>query len=115
MKTHHPWLNNWGIENYKTIYTKDDIAKTAYALTKGNIIGVCNGFGETGPRALGNRSLLALANSKKLSKKLSMEVKRREWYRPVAPVALEKNLLYFTGKKNIRHLAKYMLLDFPVF
>lgn len=108
------FLNNWGIENYKTNYTSDTIKKVAEILLQNKIIGVCNGFGEAGPRALGNRSILALANSKGLYQKVSIEKKGREWYRPLAPIALEKNTKYFTGLKKIHPLSKYMLLDFPV-
>lgn len=41
-------------------------------------------------------------------------MKGREWYRPVAPVALEKNTKYFTGLQKIHPLSAYMLLDLPV-
>ena len=43
-----------------------------------------------------------------------MECKGREWYRPVAPVMLEKNARYFTGKDSIHPLSRYMLLDFDI-
>lgn len=83
-------------------------------MLKGKVIGACNGYGEAGPRALGNRSLLCLANSKKLAQKVSMQHKQREWYRPVAPIMLAENTKYFTGLKEINHLSKYMLLDFHI-
>ena len=86
----------------------------AKEIAGGKIIGVCNGWGEAGPRALGNRSILALPDSKMLAQKLSVEKKGREWYRPLAPVALEKNTKYFTGEDIIHPLSKYMLLDFHV-
>jgi len=108
------FLNNWGIENYQTNYTPETIKKVAENLIENKIIGVCNGFGEAGPRALGNRSLLALANSKSLYQKVSIEKKGREWYRPLAPIALEKNTQYFTGLQKIHPLSKYMLVDFLV-
>ncbi len=108
------YLNNWGVENYQTNYTPETIKKVAETLLQNKIIGVCNGFGEAGPRALGNRSILALANSKTLSKKVSIEKKGREWYRPLAPIALEKNTTYFTGLSEIHPLSKYMLVDFSV-
>jgi len=111
---HSPYLNNWNIENYGTNYTRNTIKKVSDFLLKKKIIGVCNGFAEAGPRALGNRSIVALANSKKLANKLSIEKKGREWYRPLAPVALEKNVKYFTGLNKIHHLSKYMLIDFNV-
>ena len=114
VELHSPYLNNWGIENHKVIYTNDTIKKVAEAILAGEVVGVCNGFGEAGPRALGNRSLLALASSKKLACRLSCDMKKREWYRPLAPIALEKNTKYFTGLDLIHHLSKFMLLDFRV-
>ena len=114
VEIHSPYLNNWGVEEYNTRYSEKTIQRVAKELLQKKIIGICNGFGEAGPRALGNRSILALANSKALSKKISEDKKGREWYRPLAPVALEKNTQYFTGKNNVHHLSKFMLLDFKV-
>jgi carbamoyltransferase len=114
VEIHPPYLNNWGIEDYSIQTNTESLEIVAQKLVQKKIIGVCNGFGEAGPRALGNRSILALANSKSLSKKLSMEKKGREWYRPLAPISLEKNTKYFTGLEEIHPLSKYMLLDFDV-
>lgn len=114
IKKNTPYLNNWNIENYNAQYSDLTIKNVAERLVQGKIIGICNGFGEAGPRALGNRSILALANSKKLALKISMDLKEREWYRPLAPIALEKNTKYFTGLNGIHPLSKYMLLDFQV-
>ncbi len=111
---HTAYLNNWGIEGYRTEISRGSILHIAKEIAGGKIIGICNGFGEAGPRALGNRSIVALPGSKKLSGKLSVEKKGREWYRPLAPVALEKNTRYFTGENTVHPLSKYMLLDFNV-
>jgi len=108
------YLNNWGIENYKSKHDRDTIKEVAEDIIENRLIGICNDYGEAGPRALGNRSILALANSKSLAKKLSLEKKGREWYRPLAPVALEKNTKYYTGLEHINQLSKFMLLDFKV-
>lgn len=108
------YLNNWGIENYHTDCSEATINEVAEQLAAKKMIGVCNNFGEAGPRALGNRSILAFAGSKALAKTLSMEKKGREWYRPLAPVALEQNVKYFTGQSTIHQLSKFMLLDFEV-
>jgi carbamoyltransferase len=113
IEIHQPYLNNWGIENYEEIKF-NELDKIAELLGQGKIIGVCNGFGEAGPRALGNRSILAKADSAKLAQKVSEVHKKREWYRPVAPVMLEKNAKYFTGLDKIHHLSKFMLLDFKI-
>jgi len=40
--------------------------------------------------------------------------KQREWYRPVAPIMLKKNLAYFSNQKENSELAKYMLQDFAI-
>jgi len=114
IEIHFPYLNNWGIENYQTNYTPEILRQVADMLASGKVIGVCNGFGEAGPRALGNRSILARADSKTLACKISVEKKGREWYRPLAPVALEKNTRYFTGNSEIHPLSEFMLVDFAV-
>ncbi|MGQ8338898.1 carbamoyltransferase C-terminal domain-containing protein [Sunxiuqinia sp. A32] len=114
VQMHSPYLNNWNLPGEDFEYTIEDIQKVAEQLANGKVIGICNGNGEAGPRALGNRSLLCLSNDKKLAQKLSMTHKGREWYRPVAPVMLEKNAKYFTGKKTIHPLSQYMLLDFDI-
>lgn len=109
-----PYLNNWQIEDYKVEYTDEDIKAVADLLMANKVIGVCNGYGEVGPRALGNRSILALANNKRLADKVSIEHKGREWYRPIAPLMLKENLEYFTGRVGEFPLSKYMLMDFKV-
>lgn len=48
-----------------------------------------DGRSEIGPRALGNRSLLADPTSAEAKDRLN-EIKQREWWRPVAPVVLEE-------------------------
>lgn len=114
LQKHSPYLNNWNLQEKTFDYTNDDLEEAADLLLRENVIAICNGFAETGPRALGNRSILSLANSKKLAKVVSEDRKKREWYRPVAPIMIENNAKYFTGKNEIHHLSKYMLLDFKI-
>ena len=111
---HDAFLNNWNIADYNADYTDNDIKQVSKLLVEGKVVGICNGLAESGPRALGNRSILALANSKNLAKRVSEEHKKREWYRPVAPIMLEKNTKYFTDLEKIHHLSKHMLLDFKI-
>ena len=111
---HSPYLNNWGIEDYKISYSDETIKTLSELLIQKKVVGVCIGFGEAGPRALGNRSIIGLASDRKLAEKISQEHKGREWYRPVAPIMLEKNAKYFTGLDQINLLSKYMLLDFNI-
>ncbi len=114
IETHSPYLNNWLTEDSTSAFTSEDIETCAQALINKKVVAVCNNAGEIGPRALGNRSILALANCKALADKVSMTHKKREWYRPVAPIMLEKNAKYFTNRESINHLARYMLLDFKI-
>jgi carbamoyltransferase len=66
----------------------DDIeAVTAAELTQGKFIGWFQGAMEIGPRALGNRSILADPTIAGAKDKLNAEVKHREAYRPFAPSA----------------------------
>ena len=58
-------------------------------LLKGNIVGVASGRAEFGPRALGNRSLLADPRGPHIKDKVN-EIKRRQQFRPFAPVILEE-------------------------
>ena len=58
-------------------------------LLKGNLVGVANGRAEYGPRALGNRSLLADPRGKDIKDKMN-EIKNRQKFRPFAPSVLEE-------------------------
>ena len=53
------------------------------------IVGVASGRAEFGPRALGNRSLLADPRGEEIKDKVN-EIKRRQKFRPFAPVILEE-------------------------
>ncbi|MCT4599783.1 MAG: hypothetical protein N4A32_02670 [Marinifilaceae bacterium] len=110
---HSPYLNNWGISNDKVEYSKTTIEELAKIIVDRGIVGVCNSYGEVGPRALGNRSLISLANSKNLAEIVSIEKKCREWYRPIAPIMLRRNLSYFTDDVE-SILSDYMLMDYEI-
>ena len=62
----------------------------AQLLSKGKIIGWFQGRMEVGPRALGNRSIVADPRDAKMKEKLNEVVKKREWFRPFAPSVLEE-------------------------
>ena len=68
---------------------------------------VLQGRTEGGPRALGGRSIICDARSER-AKDMLNEIKRREWYRPVAPICLEeKSTDYFVPGGS----DKYMLFE----
>ena len=58
-------------------------------LLSDKIVGVANGRAEFGPRALGNRSLLADPRGDEIKDKVN-EIKRRQKFRPFAPIILEE-------------------------
>jgi len=58
-------------------------------LLTNKIVGVASGRAEFGPRALGNRSLLADPRGPEIKDKVN-EIKRRQKFRPFAPVILEE-------------------------
>ena len=60
-------------------------------LIKHKIVGVASGRAEFGPRALGNRSLLADPRGKDIKDRVN-EIKRRQKFRPFAPVILEEHV-----------------------
>ena len=64
--------------------------RVAEAIADGKVIGWFQGRMEFGPRALGNRSILADARSPEMQRKLNLKIKFREGFRPFAPAVLEE-------------------------
>lgn len=84
----------------KTLYKK-----VAKLIAEQNIVGWFQGASETGPRALGNRSILADARSFRMKDRINDSVKHREWYRPFAPSCLEEEAdKYFTHSTDSPHM-----------
>jgi carbamoyltransferase len=57
-------------------------------LTQNRVIGWFQDGSEIGPRALGNRSIIASPTQKWMCNHINMDIKKREWYRPFAPAVL---------------------------
>jgi carbamoyltransferase len=72
--------------------TIDDVARLILA---GAIIGIARGRAELGPRALGNRSIVAAADRPELRERINSRIKSREWYRPIAPAILAEAASHF--------------------
>lgn len=81
------------IEN-KVNYVKcSDIHKDiAIELAKGNIVARYHGRSEWGPRALGNRSIIASAAKKEMKDILNARIKHREPFRPFAPACMVEHV-----------------------
>jgi carbamoyltransferase len=79
----------------------------ARILIDGDVVAVCRGRSEMGPRALGNRSLLALPCTTQIRDHINVNIKERESFRPLAPVVpLAHAHAFFTGVEE----SPYMLL-----
>jgi carbamoyltransferase len=68
-------------------------------ISEGKAIGWFQGRMEFGPRALGNRSILADPRNTEMQKNLNLKIKFREGFRPFAPAIMEEYLAdWFSGK-----------------
>jgi len=66
------------------------VRETARAIAAGEVVGWFQGRSEWGPRALGNRSILADPRRADMKEILNLKIKRRESFRPFAPSVLEE-------------------------
>lgn len=81
--------------------------QVAQELADGKVIGLFHGRMEFGPRALGNRSIIADARSDQMQVKLNKKIKYRESFRPFAPSVLREDVSdYF----ELDDESPYMLL-----
>lgn len=98
------WTDAFLGHDIEGAYPVDKIIKE---LKKNKMVGVANGRAEFGPRALGNRSLLADPRGPEIKDKVN-EIKRRQKFRPFAPVILEEHVhQYFTMPRAWRD-SRYM-------
>ncbi len=81
-----------GIEGIAAEHVADDelYRQTAAAIAQGKIVGWFQGKMEWGPRALGNRSIVAHPGLPGMKDILNSRIKHREWFRPFAPSILEE-------------------------
>jgi carbamoyltransferase len=77
---------------FKSVSTESMVEATAQALADGSAIGWFQGRMEFGPRALGNRSIIADPRNTAMQKNLNLKVKYRESFRPFAPSVLRDHL-----------------------
>jgi carbamoyltransferase len=86
-------------------------------LLTGKVLGLFQGRFEWGPRALGNRSILADPRYADMKEIVNTKIKFREPFRPFAPVILEENAQAFyqwLEKPRHHYPIRYMLMVFPL-
>ncbi|WKZ70003.1 MAG: carbamoyltransferase [Melioribacteraceae bacterium] len=92
---------------YRFIEAENLPGYCADLIAEENVIGWFQGRMEFGPRALGNRSIIGDARSKKMQSIMNLKIKYRESFRPFAPSVLEEKVSeYF----EIDRPSPYMLL-----
>ncbi len=99
---------------FKKIHTNKEVVKrTAKLLTNGAIIGWFQGKMEFGPRALGNRSILAAPFPLGMKDKVNI-VKKRELFRPFAGSVMEQHAHEYFDLPEAQFDFRFMNFCFPV-
>jgi len=81
---------------YKKLDREPLLDAVAEQIAAGNVVGWFQGRMEWGPRALGNRSIVAHPGLPNMKDVLNARIKQREWFRPFAPSILaERQSEYF--------------------
>jgi carbamoyltransferase len=96
---------------YQELPENELIHRTCSELKDGAVVGWFQGRMEFGPRALGNRSILADPRRADMQRKLNLRIKFRESFRPFAPSVLEERQAEFFESESP---SAYMLLVAPV-
>jgi carbamoyltransferase len=92
---------------YEELTDAEWAPRLAQILAGENVIGLCQGRMEFGPRALGARSILGDPRSPKMQSIMNLKIKYRESFRPFAPSVLEERVSdYF----ELDRPSPYMLL-----
>ncbi|HYN21660.1 MAG TPA: carbamoyltransferase [Thermoanaerobaculia bacterium] len=100
------WLDAQGFP-YEKLPEEEWAARIAHLIASENVIGLCQGHMEFGPRALGGRSIIGDARSPKMQSIMNLKIKFRESFRPFAPSVLEERVSeYF----ELDRPSPYMLL-----
>ena len=96
---------------YTTCTTEEVLRETARLIADQQVVGWFQGRMEWGPRALGNRSILADARNPANQSKVNLKIKFRESFRPFAPaVLLDRSSEFFALDRP----SPYMLLTAQV-
>jgi carbamoyltransferase len=109
-------LNTRGVRYERIDDDEKLLAMTVDDIIAGKVIGWYQGRFEWGPRALGNRSILADPRRAEMKDIVNSKIKFREPFRPFAPVILEKeSSRYFPSLKEPEkhYMPRYMLAVLP--
>ncbi len=102
-------INENNMMKYIKSISKMDFEQVVYDIMEFPIVWF-NNSAEIGPRALGNRSIIADPRSDMSREELN-EIKQREWWRPVAPIVMEEKVSEWFEEAFI---SPYMLHTFKI-
>jgi carbamoyltransferase len=103
--------------DHEYVANDDDLALRAVdAILNEEIVALFTGRFEWGPRALGNRSILADPRRDEVKDIVNEKIKFREPFRPFAPVVIEEAAgdYFELGKAKDQHPIRYMLMVSPI-
>jgi carbamoyltransferase len=100
-------------------YIEDEnvlLDRTVETMLNGGVVGWHQGRFEWGPRALGNRSILADPRRAEMKEIVNVKIKFREPFRPFAPVVTEEcaGEFFDMGKYEGQHSPRFMLVVRPI-
>ncbi|PUA26809.1 MAG: carbamoyl transferase [Cellvibrio sp. 79] len=101
---------------FDLLYERSENVATEVAalIAAGKVVGWFQGRMEFGPRALGNRSLLADPRDPDMVKRMNLLVKHREDHRPFCPSVLKEDAKQWFDIRKDADAAHYMLMAYPV-
>jgi len=93
----------------KIISTENFIGDAAHKIINGEIIASYYGLTEVGPRSLGNTSIFCDAKNSSSVNNLNINIKKREYFQPLAPILLEEDFKkFFSINQNIKKNLEWM-------
>jgi carbamoyltransferase len=110
------FLEKNSIPHEHLAHERQVVDRVVDALLKGKVVGLFQGRFEWGPRALGNRSILADPRREEMKDLVNIKIKFREPFRPFAPVLLEQHVSDFFQGEGLagQYPSRYMLLVLPL-
>lgn len=106
-------LEAWG-EALAWRLVKNPAVEAARLLADGNVLGWVQGRSEFGPRALGNRSIIADPRPAENWQRINKIVKNRESYRPFAPSVIEDKLPMLVDMPKCEADLSFMTYTLPI-
>ena len=107
-------MKRFRLNEQRVNYEGSIASKVAKLVSEGNVVAWFQDALEWGPRALGNRSILADPRNGEMRNIINRRVKHREDFRPFCPSVLaEKAHEWFDFGESAIHAAEYMLVAYP--